>query len=59
MPYKLYDYVEIRSTHERGFIVWFDEEHPEKDSFLIEIKGKCEMPDFYESKDFFKVDEDF
>ena len=55
--YKLYDYVEILKTHERGFIVWYDEDDPQKDSYLIEIKDKNEMPLFYERKDFVKVEE--
>lgn len=52
---EMHEEVIIKKTGEHAFIVWFDEENPEKDSYLLEIKGKCEMPDFYERKDFEKL----
>ncbi|WP_276690146.1 MULTISPECIES: hypothetical protein [Acidaminococcus] len=48
---KLYDEVEILSTGERAFVVDVDE-NPDHDSYMLEIKGKNEMPDFYKRKDF-------
>ena len=56
--FKMHTRVEILDTNEVGFIVWFDEEDPDKDSFLIEIEGKCEMPHFYKRKDFRIIDEE-
>ena len=51
---KLHEEVEIKATGERAFIVWYDEDS-DHDSFLLEIKGKNEMPLFYKRKDFQKI----
>ncbi len=48
---QLYDEVVILKTGERAFIVDIDTT-PGHDSFMLEIKGKNEMPDFYKRKDF-------
>lgn len=48
---QLYDEVEIKETGERAFVVWIDPV-PGHDSYLLEIKGKNEMPDFYKRDDF-------
>ena len=53
--YQLYDYVEIENTQERGFIVWLDNK---QDSYMIEIKGKYELPKFYQRKDFKRIGKD-
>ena len=45
------DEVEILKTRERAFVVWADD-NPAHDSYLLEIKEKNEMPDFYSQKDF-------
>jgi hypothetical protein len=45
------DEVEILKTGERAFVVWADD-NPAHDSYLLEIKEKNEMPDFYSRKDF-------
>lgn len=50
--FKLHDRVRIKKTGEIAFIVWYNEKYPEVDSFLLEIKGKNEMPAFYERDDF-------
>lgn len=52
---KMHDKVEIIKTKEIAFVVWFDESNPNTDSFMLEIDGKNEMPDFYQRKDFRKV----
>ena len=49
--FKMHDRVKIKKTGEIAFIVWYDE-NPEHDSFLLEIDGKNEMPDFYKRADF-------
>ena len=48
---QLYDEVEILNTGERAFVVDIDEA-PGHDSYMLEIKGKNELPDFYKRKDF-------
>lgn len=50
--YKMHDRVRIKETGEIAFIVWYNEDDPTEDSFLLEIMGKNEMPKFYERKDF-------
>jgi len=50
--FRLHDRVQINKTGEIAFIVWYDEEYPAHDSFLLEIMGEDEMPKFYERKDF-------
>ncbi|WP_178323699.1 hypothetical protein [Acidaminococcus timonensis] len=45
------DEVEILKTGERAIVVWADDD-PAHDSYLLDIKGKNEMPDFYSRKDF-------
>ena len=50
--YKMHDRVRMKETGEIAFIVWYDEENPENDSFLLEIPDKDEMPKFYKRKDF-------
>ena len=52
IDFKLHDRVILKLTKEIGFIVWYDEDYPEHDSFLIEIMGKNEMPHFYKRDDF-------
>ncbi|WP_432643219.1 hypothetical protein [Acidaminococcus sp.] len=45
------DEVQILKTGEYAFVVWADDD-PTHDSYLLEIKGKNEMPNFYSRKDF-------
>ncbi|WP_297862662.1 hypothetical protein [uncultured Acidaminococcus sp.] len=45
------DEVEILKTGERAFVVGADDD-PAHDRYLLEIKGKNEMPDFYSQRDF-------
>jgi hypothetical protein len=52
IDFKMYDRVRLKKTGEIGFIVWYADDYPAYDSFLIEIAGKNEMPKFYERDDF-------
>ena len=48
----MHDRVRIKETNEIAFIVWYNEDDPSEDSFLLEILDKNEMPKFYKRKDF-------
>ena len=48
---KLHDEVIIKETKEHAFVVWISDNSNE-DSYLLEIKGKNEMPHFYSKDDF-------
>ena len=50
--FKLFDRVKLKATGEIAFIVWYNEDYPKVDSFLLEIKGKNELPKFYKRADF-------
>ncbi|MBR2677749.1 MAG: hypothetical protein IKE28_12705 [Solobacterium sp.] len=50
--FKMHDRVLIKATGEIAFIVWYDDEYPLHDSFLLETLGKNEMPKFYTRSDF-------
>ncbi len=54
---EMHEKVRIKKTGEFAFVVWFDEEEPEKDSYLLEIDGANEMPEYYDRDDFEKVEE--
>ena len=43
--------VRIKKTGEIAYIVWYNDDY-DKDSFLLDIADKNQMPDFYERADF-------
>ena len=47
--FELYDDVKIKKTGEIAIIVWFNKD---RTSYMLDIKGKDEMPLFYEEGDF-------
>ncbi|MCR5034394.1 MAG: hypothetical protein K6B42_03120 [Clostridia bacterium] len=49
---KMHDRVRIKATGETAFIVWFNEDDPSQDSFLLELENKDEMPKYYKRRDF-------
>ncbi len=53
---KIHNEVIIKETGDHAFIVWFSES-PDEDSYLLEIKGKNEMPKFYSRNDFITLEE--
>lgn len=55
IDFKMHDEVIIKATGEHAFIVWYDDEEGH-DSFLLEIKDKDEMPEFYKRKDFIVIE---
>lgn len=52
----LHKKVKIKATGEIAYIVWYDE-HPEHDSFLLDLAEKDELPLFYEFDDFIFLEE--
>lgn len=47
----LHKKVKIKATGEIAYIVWYDE-HPEHDSFLLDLAERDELPHFYKFDDF-------
>jgi len=52
----LHKKVKIKATGEIACIVWYDE-HPEHDSFLLDLVEKDELPHFYKFDDFILLEE--
>lgn len=52
----LHKKVKIKATGEIAYIVWYDE-HPEHDSFLLDLAERDELPLFYEFDDFIFLEE--
>ena len=52
----LHKKVKIKATGEIAYIVWYDE-HPEHDSFLLDLAEKEELPHFYKFDDFIFLEE--